>query len=335
MAEVAGSTIVSTHEETWFITSDPSGNGKNFSPDGTRFEVDLEKPLLIPKGAINASVSVITAAIWNTVPNISAALGNNILHMGLIGLGAFGAPITLPDGSYSTATLNAAIKRELIATLGVGSDAFVTLGEDVATNRVEMIVDGSSAPGVYVDFSFDDTFREIVGFDAALYPPLGNYGPAEVILAPFVAAFNNIESFKLHSNVGQSIRTNNRFDDTLAQIFITQKPGSQVIYAPRIPSRASMQEFTGAPRTHFLFYLTDHRDQPAPTGEVWQFQLQIRYSIAEHIEAINDGPGTNRQSHFPRRIITGHRLPERPGRLQGQKRNVQALFATRANRSLV
>ena len=43
------------------------------------------------------------------------------------------------------------------------------------------------------------------------------------------AAFNVIEFFQIHSDIGQGIRINNTYTQTIARVNITTPPGSQIV----------------------------------------------------------------------------------------------------------
>jgi hypothetical protein len=109
-------------------------------------------------------------------------------------------------------------------------------------------------------------------------------------LAPNIAAFNNIEYFKIQSNLGGQGRTNGRFDQTLAQVNITARPGSQIVYLPQHTATIPLQGWTGTSRSFLEFWLTNHRDEQVPTGEIWSARLEIAYDQVETLDTVS-GPG--------------------------------------------
>tara|TARA_R110000850_G_scaffold4481_2_gene20283 strand:+ start:503 stop:1615 length:1113 start_codon:yes stop_codon:yes gene_type:complete len=57
-------------ELSFIVTSDPAQGATNRTADGSSFEVQLDDGLQIPKEALNVNVSVESATVWWSVPNI-------------------------------------------------------------------------------------------------------------------------------------------------------------------------------------------------------------------------------------------------------------------------
>ena len=62
----------------FFFTSDEASGARNVSQDGSKFTVYLDRPISIPKSAMDCTIEVNQATIWNTSYNISSAFNNNV-----------------------------------------------------------------------------------------------------------------------------------------------------------------------------------------------------------------------------------------------------------------
>lgn len=183
--------------------------------------------------------------------------------------------LTIPQGLYDLNGLNNRILLEL-ENQGAKIDPspLISFSPDEATQKVSMRV---YYDNVVVDFTQQDTPREILGFDNALY---GTYLNAPVnILAPNIAGFNTVNSFLIHSDlVNRGIRFNNDYNQTVAQVLIDVSPGSQIVYAPFNPPKVECGDLINSKRNLLRFWLTDDRNRRVNTnGEYWTARLLIRY----------------------------------------------------------
>lgn len=269
-------------EVSLIVTSDPSNGAVNVSSDGSQFEIQLDgEGLSIPKDAINVNVAVEESTVWWVVPNIITDQNDTFYIFGdndAAGTELF--TITIPQGLYDLSGLNTALQSGLEAagarTLDGGGNPLplVALAADDATQKVRIRFNYTN---VYVDFSQTDTPREILGFDSQQYGPYG--GAPLNILAPNVAAFNQVNYFLVHSDmVNKGIRFNNRYNQTIAQVLINVAPGSQIVSTPFNPAKCNAQELAGSKRTNLRFWLTDDQQRAVNTnGEYWTARIVIHY----------------------------------------------------------
>ncbi len=211
-----------------YYSSDPTTGAQNVSADGSTFSVQLNAPLRIPANAVDCTISVLQASVWNTSPNIAAAFGNNHFRFSVA---ETAYDILIPDGLYSLSGLNAYLSSQFV-NLGLAANAIVLSGDD-ATQRTVLTF---SAVGDFVDFTGADTVREVLGFDARIAPIGGapSIGFNEYSDGP--AAFNRTNSFIITSDlVSNGIPVNSTAANVLVNIPIDAAPGSQVKYAPRNP----------------------------------------------------------------------------------------------------
>lgn len=268
--------MVIPEEISMILSSDPAAGAINRSGDGSYFEVQLQDALQIPKEALNVNISVEESAIWWTVPNI---ISNENNRMYITGPDTNDVVqnyiIDIPQGLYDLSGINQAILRELENQgAKINPDPLITLSPDEATQKVQIRF---NYPTVIIDFTPNNTPREILGFNSQV---LGPYVGAPVnILANNTAAFNQVNYFLLHSDLtNKGIRFNNNYSQVISQVLIDVNPGSQIISKPYHPARINAQELAGAKRTNLRIWLTDDKNRPVNTNnEYFTVRIVIHY----------------------------------------------------------
>ena len=271
-------------EISLIVSSDPDAGAINLSSDGSRFEIQLDdEGISIPKDAINVNVSVEESTVWWVIPNIITGendtfyiYGDNDVTPAVPQL----FTVVIPQGLYDLGGLNQAVQAELESqgakTIDGGGNPLplISLTADDATQKVRIRFNYTN---VYIDFQPNNTPRQILGFDALQYGP---YPAAPLsILAPNVAAFNQVNYFLIHSDlVNKGIRFNNSFNQTVAQVLIDVAPGSQIVSTPFNPAKCNAQELAGSKRTNLRFWLTDDQQRNVNTnGEHFTARIVIHY----------------------------------------------------------
>jgi hypothetical protein len=274
-----------SEEISMIISSDPQAGAINRSLDGSQFEIQLDDSgVSIPKDALNVNVSVEEATIWWTVSNVKENENDKFYVFGDDDTLPVPVPqlfvVQIPQGLYDLPGLNSALETGLEALGARTFDAtnsplpLISLSPDTATQKVLLRFNYTNA---YVDFQPSDTSREILGFDALQYGPYP--GAPLNILAPNVAAFNQINYFLIHSDlVNKGIRFNNSYNQTISQVLINVAPGSQIVSTPFNPAKSNAQELAGSKRTNLRFWLTDDKQRPVNTNkEYWSARIVIHY----------------------------------------------------------
>lgn len=313
---------VFTKEFHFDVNSDPNLGAQNVNETGSQFEINTEQSIFLDKGGFEATISVQEATVWNTVKNVSEAEQNNHIFIdsdvqpplfpNLI-------DVEIPDGNYSTSSLSAAIEREYVKAGGISG--LVVLEEDFSTQKVLLKVDGTLAGpgGAQVDFTPSNTFRDLIGFDDTKEPT----PPAIALvndLAPNTAAFNVLEYFLVHWDGGQGFPTNRKFQQTIARINITARPGSQIVSTPFNPAKSEANGWIGERRNHMTFWLTDQSGTKlVETGETWSLRCVLTWKI--FIEPPKDLGTENLRVQLPQtmkllRDVLGRR----------RKRNLDEIF---------
>ena len=267
-------------ENTILVSSDPELGAFNISPDGSRFEINLEDPIAVPKEAVNCTVTVEESTVWWTVPNIITGVNDKLYVYGddnqLVPVPQL-FTLTIPQGLYDLNGINTAILTQL-EQQGARTNPSPLINL-IADNNTQKVIIRFNYTNVYVDFSQPNTFKDILGFEANIYGPFAVV-PTNV-LADNVAAFNTINYFLISSDlVNKGLRFNNTYAGIITQVLITASPGSQIVSTPFNPSRIQSEELIGAKRTNIRFNLTDDRLRPVNTnGEYFSCRIVIKYMI--------------------------------------------------------
>lgn len=258
------------------VSSDPLNGARNRTADGSSFSVQLNTPIQIPAEAKHIHVSVPNSTIWNVVPNIIEGVNDTMY----ITENANNYVIVIPQGLYDLPSLNNAIAIQLENEGALTNPSILTLVADESTQKV---IIKANYTGVSIDFTPDDTFRDILGFDARVVGP-STLAP-ENFIADNVAGFNVLEYFKIHSDiVPMGIQQNEDFDQTIAQVQISALPGSQIIDAPFLPAKSEASYLAGTKKKSIRFWLTDQRNNLVNTnGEYYSARITIAYLLPEHI----------------------------------------------------
>ena len=268
-------------EISMLVSSDPSQGAVNISADGSSFEIQLDEAIEVPSDALNVNISVEEATVWWVIPNIITGQNDTFYIFGDNDVGGTQLfTVQIPQGLYDLTGLNNSLQSGLEAlgartVDGSGNPLpLVSLSPDEATQKVLLRF---NYPNVTVDFQQTNTPREILGFDALVYGPF--VGAPLNILAPFVAAFNQVNYFLIACDLVQKgIRFNNRYNQVITQVLIDVSPGSQIVSKPFNPAKSSAQELAGAKRTNLRFRLTDDKLRPVNTnGEYYTARIVIRY----------------------------------------------------------
>lgn len=258
---------------TSYYSSDPSTGAQNVSADGSSFSVQLNRPLAIPARAVDCTVAVIQASVWNTSPNIAAAFGNNHFRFTV---GESPYDITIPDGLYSLSGLNAYLSSQFV-NLGLPANVIVLSGDDATQRTVLTFLNA----GDFVNFAGANTVRLVLGFNARIAPIGGAPSAGYNEYSDNPAAFNRTNSFIITSDlVSDGIPVNSTAANVLVNVPITAAPGSQVNYAPVNPLVIDASELIGALKNSFAFQLRNQTLETIPTaGELYSLVVEFTYTM--------------------------------------------------------
>ncbi len=256
----------------YIFNSNSSGvENKNFN--GSSFEVILEQAIIIPNTAFYATLSVESATIWYVFYNIDE---DNLLKVTYNDGSVEEETIEIDPGLYDLDHLNAEIQRKLSLT-AIPSDLF----QLVPSTADQKTVIQFNYVGARIDFTIDNSIREILGFNSTLVPLLETTAADQYEKSPNIATFNTLDYVLLHSDlVSMGIRINNKYDQTINQILIDNPPGSQIVSENRVVSEIPCNELIGQKRKRVRFWLTDQNGDSLDTrGESFSCRLTIHYFI--------------------------------------------------------
>ena len=256
-----------------YYSSDATTGAQNVSADGSSFSVQLNAPLRIPASAVDCTISVLQASVWNTSPNIAASFGNNVFSF-IVAETPY--TIVIPDGLYSLSGLNAYLSSQFV-NLGLAANSIVLSGDE-ATQRTVLTFSGI---GDLVDFTVANSVRLVLGFDARIAPVGGAPSVGFNEYSDNPAAFNRTNSFIITSDlVSDGIPINSTAANVLVNIPIDAAPGSQVNYAPQNPLPINATELIGAIKNQFSFQLRNQTLETIPTaGELYSLVIEFVYTI--------------------------------------------------------
>ena len=253
-----------------FFSSDPTVGASNISADGSSFTVYLNTPLGIPKSAVDATLEVISASIWNTSYNISADFLNNNFTFTT---GGVPRSITIPDGLYSLGGLNSFLSTQF-TNLGLSANVITISGNDATQKTILTFLNAGDS----VNFTIANSVRLILGFNSRVVISI-SIGYNE--FSDTVAVFNRVNSYLLKSNiVSQGIPINNIGASIISAIPISVGPGSQINYSPTNVIPVDASELIGQAKNVITFQLLDQSLRPTPTAnEYYQFVIVFRWFI--------------------------------------------------------
>lgn len=254
------------------LSSSEASGALSKSPDGSSFQINLERGILVPKEAVYSYLVCQSAEIWNTSPNILTGI-NDKLYLS-DGLGAL--VITIPQGLYDRSLLNEEIDRQIVAS-GRPTNSIVLLGND-ATQKIILEI---AASGTSIDFTQSDTFRDILGFNSQI---INTVVADTLVTADNVAAFNVIDYYLLHADlVSKGLQVNGKYSQIVSQVLIEAPTGSQIKYEPQNIPEIPCNELIGNKINTINVWLTDQDNQRVDTaGEDYSMRLVIHYFVPNY-----------------------------------------------------
>ena len=269
-------------ELNYIFSSDPANGAFNVNVLGSAFSIQLYEPITIPMSAKYCVVGVQGANIWNTVPNISEDLDNNVFFFS-DGINP-NIQVTIAKGQYDLVALQNAI----YTAIDSNSDGNVPPAAYPAKDMFVFSPDNASQK-VVVTFLKENisilwatsTLRTILGFEAgsptAPPPPI----TGKSLIAPNVARFNQITSFLIRTDlINTGIPVNANATGVLANVFIDVLPSSLINFTPFNIVWSDASNIIGARITTINFSLANQENQLVDTNsEYWNFTLIFKYYI--------------------------------------------------------
>lgn len=252
---------------TTLILSSSAVASDNISQNGAQFVTTLPEPLRFPEGTKHVQLRLLSASIWNSVPNlVDCTFKFSTLLSPAI-------TVQIPKGQYSVSLLDAALNRALTNS---GYDPnIVAIVADESTQKIGIQF---TSVGSSISFDVDDPLAKLLGFNS-----LSTYGPTtlinQTIVAPNVAAFNSVNQFQIHSTlVEQGIPYGNQYTRLIGQVPIAAAPGSLINYEPTNAPACSADSLLGGVLQRVTSVLTDEKNMLVDTnGETWTYTVDLRW----------------------------------------------------------
>ena len=277
------SAILAKEESFYFSTDTRNDPNVTVSADGSSMSINLDNPIEISRASVHSTLEVQSATIWNVSPNISSQFGNNKLTYYINNI--LQTDITIADGQYSLSSINQTLSSEF-QNRGQSANLISFAGND-ATQRCIAIF----AKDIQANFGVTNSIGSILGFPAimGLVPPIKPAVDGYSVEGTVEASLNRVNSYLITSNICPTgIPINNSGLNVIAQIPISSRPGSQILYSPYIPTKVDINILRGHRKNNVTFNLVDQAGRPTPTmGETWGILLTIRTNILLSPEKIS------------------------------------------------
>ena len=260
---------------TYIFSSDERNGALNVSNNGSEFSVIFDRPLIIPKNAMNIQMYVYEASVWYNTPNITE-LNNKFKLTYFDGTISADYEITIPTGLYSMDDLNNVINR-LLVNAGA-PDSLITIIFDNSTQKSVIQINVTSPETISIDFTINNNIASLLGFNeaviAATSGPISIYGDN-------VANLNTTNYYLIHSSLAENgIRINNKLNQTICKVPITVSPGQLIEFEAGNLIPISCQNLKNRSVNSCRFWLTNDADIKVDTlGEYWSVTLVISYQM--------------------------------------------------------
>ncbi len=242
----------------------------NIRDAGSIFYITLQRPIEVPRNAINCTIEVQKATVWFVTPNILSTLNNQfyLIHLGTP------YQASIPQGLYDINGLQSAMEREITA-VGAPPNLFNLL-PDGPTSKVNIRINQA---GTQIDLDHTDTFEVILGFDQQLVPAAPSVGVFNQ-LGDTEAQFNTFNSYLVHCDITEGFRTNGNFANNIDEILIDVVPGQQIVQKNVLATRIPAPTLIGSKLKTIKMWITTESNEPINmNGEFWTTLMVIRYRI--------------------------------------------------------
>jgi len=265
-------------------------NGKILD-DGAKCVTEISPPLHIPVEAKSAGIKLRNSYIWNTFVNIDPTLGNRLtIYVEPLGVNTR-YDIVYPTGQYSLDEFNSFFLRESIRLQAPWIDkdsgqSELNFEADMAVQKVYITNKSILAYRFswYIDSSsYLIPLYHLLGFESGTYTEVAassELEPYSFSYAPYEANFNFVNSILVLCNlVSRGLRNGGRSQSILAQIPITEDPGSLMVYEPQ-HTLISEPSLNGSTIRSIELTLTNENGQLIRTpGNPWQITVEISYEM--------------------------------------------------------
>jgi hypothetical protein len=258
--------------------SNPVNGATEVSANGSQFTLPITGgKLQISKSAQDILISMNSATIWNTIPNILNGVNSTL---SITGPDVADTPtvytIDLPTGLYDLSTISTSIAAQLSSAGAKTADgALIEFYPNYATSKADLKINYDT---VVVDFSSVTSLATVLGFNPTTYGPYTNIPFVEP--APLPINLANVTSIQVHSSYTQAgLIIGNTYTQTIGIVQMTAGVGTLVTYAPPNPPKIPSQHLAGTNATSIVFWLTDQNGDTITMPDFWEVVLTISYNM--------------------------------------------------------
>lgn len=218
-------------------------------------------------------MALISANLWNSIPNISATLYNNQIFTYDGGTGPIN--VVFDDGTYSFAQMQAVIQGSLVA------NGFLATDIQLLPNTSTLKLGIQLAAGFSVDLTTSNWYL-LGGFELTQSPLLG----AGITYGNNVADITNgQDSYLIHCDAVQDSTVNAFASDVVLTYRPTTRPGSAVTIQPAVPVYVPCRRNDFYDRIRV--YVTDNRLRPITyRGEDANYLFHIRRTKNQNVRIL-------------------------------------------------
>lgn len=259
---------------SWLFSSNPLLGAQALSADGSTFSTFLQEPFSIPNNAFGVEVACIQASVWFTQPNITTK--NNRFEFRDTNAGDF-LVLFIPPGLYTFDQLNNVLRQILFDNYGITNYNLVAVQ---STQRVTEQFSVTGGNALYQTRWPAGTFGDVLGYFTTRVTNDGLQGRSYP--GDKTARFNAIDFYLIQSSlVNRGIRSNGTFRGVVAQIPITDLPGSQIVYSPINPQWTPAPELANSSSISSVqTILSDSNGNPVGTqGESYSVTLMVKWRV--------------------------------------------------------
>jgi hypothetical protein len=255
-----------------------SAGGGIYDRDAAYHTIYLNPAVKIPS-AQYVSAKLVSASVWNSVPNIFTGK-NDTLSVDIKDPEVFPTEpnntrqyqFVLAQGQYSFDDLVKALTRSFVSE-GLRADT-VTFTADLSSGYCYF---STSYSGGVILNSNSRSIGKVFGLETSTNFTI----PVAPTLAraPSPAAFNNINTFVLHSSIAApGMPINGRTNNILGVVPITVKPNRLVNYTPAYPIEVNAENLQSSQISQVVSYwTTEDGTTPAPMYEDFTYTVELSY----------------------------------------------------------
>lgn len=252
-------------------SSSTTAGAYNKTTRGGSFDLNLPSPLLMPSNAINPSLTVESATIWWTTPNIETNVNDQLI---ITEPDTTVHTITIPQGLYDISDINSVIHDQLTAG-GVSNTptTFFSLSGNSNTQRTDITL---GYTGTIVDFSSVRSIGPLLGFGTSTFTSTSD---SQLFTSNDTASISPLDFYLIATSlVDEGIIYGNRRNKLIARVPIDVVAGHQIVYSPPRAISLSCANLAGTWTRKCSFYLYDNNMQAVNTGgEDWSVSITITW----------------------------------------------------------